>query len=71
MSLLIDAIKRAGARGNDRQAVLDQIFQTRGRKSVLGTYDIDRNGDTSLTDYGVYTIEDGQLAFDRAIKASR
>ena len=36
---------------------------------MLGTYDIDKNGDTSLTDYGLYKIEDGKLAFDRVIKA--
>ena len=28
---------------------------------MLGTYSIDENGDTTLTDYGVYTIEGGEL----------
>ena len=28
---------------------------------MLGTYSIDENGDTSLTDYGLYTIEGGKL----------
>jgi branched-chain amino acid transport system substrate-binding protein len=37
---------------------------------VLGTYDIDENGDTTLTDYGVYRVEDGELVFDETIKAS-
>ena len=36
---------------------------------MLGTYSIDKNGDTTLTDYGVYTIEDGELAFDKSVKA--
>jgi branched-chain amino acid transport system substrate-binding protein len=36
---------------------------------VLGTYSIDKNGDTSLTDYGLYTIKDGALTFDKVIKA--
>jgi branched-chain amino acid transport system substrate-binding protein len=36
---------------------------------VLGTYSIDENGDTSLTDYGVYKIKDGELAFDKTVKA--
>ena len=26
---------------------------------MLGTYSIDANGDTSLTDYGLYVIKDG------------
>ncbi|MEJ7715865.1 MAG: hypothetical protein WKF40_09275 [Thermoleophilaceae bacterium] len=42
---------------------------TKGRDSVLGTYDIDKNGDTTLTDYGLYTIKDGEPAFQKVIKA--
>ena len=67
MSLVLDAIEEAGS--NDRQAVIDALFDTQDRESVLGTYSIDENGDTSLTDYGVYKIEGGELAFDRTIKA--
>jgi branched-chain amino acid transport system substrate-binding protein len=69
MSLALDAIKRAGDKGNDRQAVIDQLFATKDRQSVLGTYSIDKNGDTSITDYGVYKIVGGQIKFDRVIKA--
>jgi branched-chain amino acid transport system substrate-binding protein len=69
MSVILDAIERAGEQGNDRQAVIDAFFQTKGKKSVLGTYDIDQNGDTSLTDYGAYTIEGGKLTFDKKIEA--
>ena len=69
MSLTLDAIKRAGDNGNDRKAVLDQIFKTKGRESVLGTYDIDENGDTTLSDYGGNRIEGGKLVFDKVIKA--
>ena len=36
---------------------------------MLGTYDIDENGDTTLTDYGVYTVKDGELVFDPTVKA--
>jgi branched-chain amino acid transport system substrate-binding protein len=67
MQLVIDALERAGS--SDRQAVIDALFDTKGRESVLGTYDIDENGDTTLTDYGVYKIEGGELGFDRTIKA--
>jgi len=69
MRLVLDSIKNAGPKGNDRQAVIDQLFNTKGRKSVLGTYDIDENGDTTLTDYGVYRVEGGELTFDRTVKA--
>jgi branched-chain amino acid transport system substrate-binding protein len=67
-SLVIDAIRRAGDRGNRRAAVVRALFDTRGRRSVLGTYDIDENGDTSLGDYGAYRIRDGQLSFNRTIE---
>jgi branched-chain amino acid transport system substrate-binding protein len=36
---------------------------------VLGTYSIDENGDTTLTDYGIYTVTDGNLQFDKTVKA--
>ena len=32
-------------------------------------YSIDENGDTTLTDYGLYTIKDGLPTFDKVIKA--
>ena len=71
MALMLDAIKRASASGSvTRQAVVDQLFQTKNRNSVLGTYSIDQNGDTSLTDYGIYKISAGKLTFDKVIKAA-
>jgi branched-chain amino acid transport system substrate-binding protein len=67
--LIVDAIRRAGDSGEMRAAVVKQLFRTKGRESVLGTYDIDQNGDTTLTDYGAYRIRDGELRFNRTIKA--
>ena len=49
---------------------MDAIFATKGRKSVIGTYDIDKNGDTTLTDYGLYVIKKGLPTFDSKIAAS-
>jgi branched-chain amino acid transport system substrate-binding protein len=68
MALVLDAMKRAGAQANNREAVLKELFATSGRESVLGTYDIDRNGDTSLTITGTNTIQDGQLVAEKAIE---
>lgn len=69
MDLVLHSIKAAGDKGNDRQAVIDEAFKIQDYKSALGTYSIDKNGDTSLTDYGIYTIKNGQLTFEKAIKA--
>ena len=70
MALMLDAIKRPAPTGNDRQAVVDAIFETKNRQSVLGTYSIDKNGDTSLTDYGLYKIVNGKPVFSKVIKAN-
>ena len=70
MSLMLSAIERAtddGTRAAVRSQVRAAIFDTRDRRSVLGTYSIDRNGDTTLRRYGVYGIVRGQLAFLQAI----
>jgi branched-chain amino acid transport system substrate-binding protein len=70
MSLALDAINRAGDKGNDRQSVIQQLFATKDRQSVLGTYSIDQNGDTTNTDYGLYSVDNGQIKFDQVVKAS-
>jgi branched-chain amino acid transport system substrate-binding protein len=67
MELALDAIKRS--KTGEQADVVKALFATKDRKSVLGTYSIDANGDTSLTDYGVYSIKDGNLEFDKTIKA--
>jgi branched-chain amino acid transport system substrate-binding protein len=69
MRLVLDTCEKIGPDCSDRQAMIDALFQTKGRQSVLGTYDIDENGDTTLTDYGVYTIKGGELQFDETIQA--
>src|SRR3954452_18476720 len=67
MELALDAIKRS--KTGNKADVIKALFATKDRDSVLGTYSIDANGDTSLTDYGVYSIANGQLKFDKTIKA--
>jgi branched-chain amino acid transport system substrate-binding protein len=75
MKLALLAIENAGdaVKTDDvaarRKAVVDAFFQIKDRDSVLGTYSIDENGDTTLSDYGGNRIEDGQLVFDKVIKA--
>jgi branched-chain amino acid transport system substrate-binding protein len=70
MSLLLSAIDRATDRGTEpavRSAVREALFKTRDRHSVLGTYSIDRAGDTTLRRYGVYGIVAGRLTFWQSI----
>jgi branched-chain amino acid transport system substrate-binding protein len=72
MGLLLSAIERGTDNGRapaERVNVRDAIFGTRDRHSVLGTYSIQPDGDTTLRRYGVYAIQDGQLSFWEAIDA--
>jgi branched-chain amino acid transport system substrate-binding protein len=70
MKLALDTLKAVGDKANDRDAVRTQLIDnTKNRQSVLGTYSIDKNGDTTLTDYGLYTIKDGVPTFAKVIKA--
>jgi branched-chain amino acid transport system substrate-binding protein len=67
MRLALDAIERSET--GEKADIVKALFATKDRDSVLGTYSIDENGDTTLTDYGVYTIDGGELEFDSTIKA--
>jgi branched-chain amino acid transport system substrate-binding protein len=51
MQLALEAIRRAGAEGNDRAAVARALFDGTTRRGVLGPYRIDRAGDTTSAAY--------------------
>jgi branched-chain amino acid transport system substrate-binding protein len=68
MKLGLDTISSLGADGNDKTKVLDALFATKDRHSVLGTYGFDPNGDTTLTSYGLYKVgSDGNPAFVKTL----
>jgi branched-chain amino acid transport system substrate-binding protein len=69
MNAALEAIKNAGDKGNCRQDVIKGFYAIKNLPSVLGTYSIDPDGDTTLTDYGGNTIQNGKLTFDKVIKA--
>jgi branched-chain amino acid transport system substrate-binding protein len=71
MALALDVLKRAGAKAGDRATVVKELFNTKGRKGVIGTYDIDKNGDTTLTDYGLYSIKGGLPSYEKKIVAQK
>jgi branched-chain amino acid transport system substrate-binding protein len=67
-SVILDSIERRGTKGNGRQAVVDQFLKTERRKSVLGMYAIDKDGDTTNRDEGLYRIRNGATEFVRRIR---
>jgi branched-chain amino acid transport system substrate-binding protein len=71
MRAVLDAMRRAGARGNDRQAVVEAFYAGGERRSAVGRYDIDSAGDTTATAYGAYRVRDGGLALERVLRPQR
>jgi branched-chain amino acid transport system substrate-binding protein len=71
MSLALDAMKRAGDKCSDRAAIVDQVYKTKGKKSVLGTYSIDKDGDVTVNDFGRYLIKGGALEFNKTVKVAK
>jgi branched-chain amino acid transport system substrate-binding protein len=67
MNAILLSIINAGDKGDDRQAVVDAFFKIKARRSVLGTYSIDENGDTTLKSYGGNRVEGGAFVFDKII----
>jgi branched-chain amino acid transport system substrate-binding protein len=60
MSLLLDAIRRAGGAGRDRERVIQKVFDTKDFDSVVGRFSIDDNGDTNLKQLAGYRIRNGR-----------
>jgi len=71
MKLVLDTIGKLPADQVNREGVLAALLATKDRDSALGTYSFDENGDTTLTDYGLYEVgPDGDPTFEKAIKAA-
>jgi branched-chain amino acid transport system substrate-binding protein len=71
MSLLLDSMKRAGSKCNDRQAVIDQVFKTKNKQSVLGTYSIDKDGDVTTKQFGRFVVVGGKLKYDKTVQVAK
>jgi len=67
MMLVLNAVRAAGARGDDRQTVIDRVFATTNRNSVIGRYSIEADGETTLSSYSVDRVSGGRPVFYRAI----
>lgn len=61
MSALISVLREAGKKATSRSTVRDDFFAIHNRNSVLGTYSIDANGDTSLAPFVISHVRAGQL----------
>jgi branched-chain amino acid transport system substrate-binding protein len=62
MDLTLDAMQRAGDKCNNRSKVIDEVFSTKNKQGVTGTYDIDKDGDVTLHQFGRHVIINGTLS---------
>lgn len=62
MDVVLDSMDRAGGKCNDRQAVIDEFYATKGKEGVTGIYDIDEDGDVNLNQFGRHLIVNGELS---------
>jgi branched-chain amino acid transport system substrate-binding protein len=73
-NVMLDAIekasKEAGGEVPDREAVVQQIFATEDYQGALGTWSFDEDGDTTLTELSVQTVEGGEFKLDRVLDVS-
>jgi branched-chain amino acid transport system substrate-binding protein len=70
MSVVLAAIRAAGDSGDDRQAVIDKFLATHDRRSVLGVYSMQPNGESMLSSYAIDRVVKGAPVFWRAFHAS-
>jgi branched-chain amino acid transport system substrate-binding protein len=61
MSAVLSVLKQAGTSAGSRTTVVHDFFAIKNRQSVLGTYSIDSNGDTSLAPFVFTHLKGGQL----------
>ncbi len=61
MSAVLAVLKEAGTSANNRTTVVHDFFSIKNRQSVLGTYSINSNGDTSIAPFVFSRLQSGQL----------
>jgi branched-chain amino acid transport system substrate-binding protein len=70
-NVMLDAIERASEEAGggvpEREAVVQQIFATEDYQGALGTWSFDEDGDTTLTELSVQTVENGKFELDRVL----
>jgi branched-chain amino acid transport system substrate-binding protein len=61
MQVVLRAIRTAGADADNRADVIDDVLGAKNISSALGTFSIDKDGDTSLAPYVFSRVKGGKL----------
>jgi branched-chain amino acid transport system substrate-binding protein len=62
--VLLDAIGRSDG---SRASVVDEVFKSKVRNGILGSFTFDRNGDMDPVAVGFFRLEDGSVVVDRVV----
>jgi branched-chain amino acid transport system substrate-binding protein len=68
MTMLLDAIRRAGDEAGERDRVVAETLATTDFDSAVGRFSIDDNGDTSLDRIAGYRVRDGLPEFAASLR---
>ena len=68
MAAILSVLHQDSSQANDRSKVVHDFFSIRNRQSVLGTYSIDANGDTSIAPFVFSRIKAGHLVPVRSVR---
>ena len=69
MSAVLSVLKQAGTSANNRTTVVHDFFAIKNRQSVLGTYSINSNGDTSIAPFVFSRVQGGKLVASKFVQA--
>lgn len=70
MQVVLEAIKRAGKKGNDRPSVIGEVFKDKPFDTAVGSFKFDENGDPQVKSVAGYRVASGKLKFARALEGS-
>jgi branched-chain amino acid transport system substrate-binding protein len=68
MTMLLDAIGRAGDEADERDRVVEETLATTDLDSAVGTFSINDDGDTSLDRIAGYRVRDGLPEFAASLR---
>ena len=65
--VLLDAIGRSDG---SRASVVEELFRTRVKDGILGSFSFDRNGDITPSAVGFFRVEHGKVVVDRVVRVT-
>ncbi len=68
MSAVLSVLHQAGSSANNRQTVVKDFFAISNHSSPLGSYSIDKNGDTSIGPFVIARVQGSKLVPFKAIQ---